>query len=100
MKTYKKLKFVELKEFDLWDIKRYTSKKLKSTFNIEKLSNCIKEENRKYKLYLEEDKTFEKIENNENNFNELIEILKERNNIFKEKLKEKIREKMEYERGE
>ena len=58
MKTYKKLKFVELKEFDLWDIKRYTSKKLKSTFNIEKLSNCIKEENRKYKLYLEEDKTF------------------------------------------
>ena len=58
MKTYKKLKFVGLKEFDLWDIKRYTSKKLKSTFNIEKLSNCIKEENRKYKLYLEEDKTF------------------------------------------
>ena len=58
MKTYKKLKFVELKEFDLWDIKRYTSEKLKSTFNIEKLSNCIKEENRKYKLYLEEDKTF------------------------------------------
>ena len=58
MKTYKKLKLVELKEFDLWDIKRYTSKKLKSTFNIEKLSNCIKEENRKYKLYLEEDKTF------------------------------------------
>jgi type I restriction-modification system specificity determinant len=58
MKTYKKLKLIELKEFDLWDIKRYTSKKLKSTFNIEKLSNCIKEENRKYKLYLEEDKTF------------------------------------------
>lgn len=58
MKTYKKLKFVELREFDLWDIKRYTSEKLKSTFNIEKLSNCIKEENRKYKLYLEEDKTF------------------------------------------
>lgn len=58
MKTYKKLKLVELKEFDLWDIKRYTSKKLKSAFNIEKLSNCIKEENRKYKLYLEEDKTF------------------------------------------
>ena len=58
MKTYKKLKLVELKEFDLWDIKRYTSKKLKSTFNIEKISNCIKEENRKYKLYLEEDKTF------------------------------------------
>lgn len=58
MKTYKKLKLVELKEFDLWDIKRYTSKKLKSTFNIEKLSNCIKEKNRKYKLYLEEDKTF------------------------------------------
>ncbi|WP_454974410.1 restriction endonuclease subunit S [Capnocytophaga gingivalis] len=58
MKTYKKLKFVELKEFDLWDIKRYTSEKLKSTFNIEKLSNCIKEENKKYKLYLEEDKTF------------------------------------------
>ena len=58
MKTYKKLKLIELKEFDLWDIKRYTSKKLKSTFNIEKLSNCIKEENRKYKLYLEEHKTF------------------------------------------
>ena len=58
MKTYKKLKLIELKEFDLWDIKRYTSKKLKSNFNIEKLSNCIKEENRKYKLYLEEDKTF------------------------------------------
>ena len=58
MKTYKKLKLVELKEFDLWDIKRYTSKKLKSTFNIDKLSNCIKEENRKYKLYLEEHKTF------------------------------------------
>ena len=58
MKTYKKLKLIELKEFDLWDIKRYTSKKLKSNFNIEKLSNCIKEENRKYKLYLEEHKTF------------------------------------------
>ena len=41
MKTYKKLKFVELKEFDLWDIKRYTSKKLKSTFNIEKLKITI-----------------------------------------------------------
>ena len=83
----------------LEDIENYLNEK----FNIieehsSKILNVTKIIEKKYidnkeifevKECIEEDKTFEKIENNENNFNELIEILKERNDIFKEKIKEK-----------
>jgi len=52
------LKFVDLINFDLWDTKRYTSKKVISTFEVVTLGSCIKEENKKYKLFEREDEDF------------------------------------------
>ena len=44
--------------FDLWDTKRYTSKSISSTYQIITLGECIREENKKYKLYEEVEKEF------------------------------------------
>lgn len=52
------LKFVLFSKFDLWDTKRYTSKSVNSDFEVVKLSSCINEESKKYKLFLEEEKDF------------------------------------------
>lgn len=52
------LKFVPFSKFDLWDAKRYTSKSVNSNFEVVKLSSCINEESKKYKLFLEEEKDF------------------------------------------
>ena len=52
------LKFVLFSKFDLWDTKRYTSKSVNSDFEVIKLSSCINEESKKYKLFLEEEKDF------------------------------------------
>lgn len=52
------LKFVPFSKFDLWDTKRYTSKSVNSNFEVVKLSSCINEESKKYKLFLEEEKDF------------------------------------------
>lgn len=52
------LKFIPFTNFDLWDTKRYTSKQIASKYSIVALGTCIKEENRKYKLFLEEEKEF------------------------------------------
>ncbi|MCC6252632.1 MAG: restriction endonuclease subunit S [Bacteroidia bacterium] len=45
-------------QFDLWDTKRYTSKSITSIYEVVDLGNCIKEENKKYKLFEEEEKEF------------------------------------------
>src|SRR5690606_4830152 len=52
------LKFIPFSKFDLWDTKRYTSKSVNSNFEVVKLSSCINEESKKYKLFLEEEKDF------------------------------------------
>lgn len=52
------LKLIPYSNFDLWDTKRYTSERISSNFDIVKLGNCIREENKKYKLFLEEEKEF------------------------------------------
>ncbi|HEV8081547.1 MAG TPA: restriction endonuclease subunit S [Chitinophagaceae bacterium] len=52
------LKFIPYLQFDLWDTKRYTSKSISSIYDVVDLSICIKEENKKYKLFEEEDKDF------------------------------------------
>lgn len=55
---YKYLNLINLTNFDLWDTKRYTSKKIVSSFPIVDLDSCIKEENKKYKLFEQEDEEF------------------------------------------
>lgn len=55
---YKYLNLINLTNFDLWDTKRYTSKSIVSSFPIVDLGSCIKEENKKYKLFEEEDEEF------------------------------------------
>lgn len=52
------LKFIPYFQFDLWDTKRYTAKSISSIYDVVELGNCIKEENKKYKLFEEEDKEF------------------------------------------
>lgn len=52
------LKLIPFTNFDLWDTKRYTSDKITSKYEIVKLGNCIKEENKKYKLNIEKEKEF------------------------------------------
>lgn len=52
------LKFIPYLQFDLWDTKRYTSKSITSIYEVVDLGNCIKEENKKYKLFEEEEKEF------------------------------------------
>ena len=56
VKTY--LKFIPYLQFDLWDTKRYTSKSITSFYKVVELGNCINEENKKYKLFEEEDREF------------------------------------------
>lgn len=55
---YKYLNLINLIDFDLWDTKRYTSKSIVSSFPIVDLGVCIKEENKKYKIFEEEEKEF------------------------------------------
>lgn len=54
----KYLNFIPYTLFELWDTKRYTSKSIASSFDIVSLGSCIKEENKKYKLFLFEDEYF------------------------------------------
>lgn len=56
--SYNYLKLISFINFDLWDTKRYTSKNIASSFDIVDLGSCIKEENKKYKLFEEEEKEF------------------------------------------
>jgi len=52
------LKLIPYLQFDLWDTKRYTSKSISSIYEVVDLGNCIKEENKKYKLFEEVEKEF------------------------------------------
>lgn len=52
------LKLIPYFQFDLWDTKRYTSNLITSVFDIVELGTCIQEENKKYKLFEEEEKEF------------------------------------------
>lgn len=52
-KTY--LHFVPFPNFTLWDVKRYTRKTLGSRFNQVPLRQYIREENKKYKIFEDED---------------------------------------------
>jgi len=52
------LSFVPFSKFDLWDTKRYTSKQFESSFPIVRLGECIREENKKYKLSTQPEKEF------------------------------------------
>jgi len=54
----KYLMFIPYNLFDLWDTKRYTSKAIESSYKIVTLGEYIKEENKKYKLFEEEEKEF------------------------------------------
>ncbi len=56
--TYQCIKLIPYTLFDLWDTKRYTSQGFSSDFEIVNLGSCIKEESRKYKLFLDEEKEF------------------------------------------
>ena len=56
--THLYLKLIPYFQFDLWDTKRYTSKSISSIYDVVYLGNCIKEENKKYKLFEEENKEF------------------------------------------
>lgn len=56
--TYQCIKLIPYALFDLWDTKRYTSQGFSSDFEIVNLGSCIKEESRKYKLFLDEEKEF------------------------------------------
>ncbi|NJM79526.1 MAG: hypothetical protein HC854_07805 [Flavobacterium sp.] len=58
MQTIDFLNLIPYSDFSLWDTKRYTSKQINSTFNIVSLASCITEQNKKYKIFLEEDKEF------------------------------------------
>ncbi|MDY3316599.1 restriction endonuclease subunit S [Riemerella anatipestifer] len=55
---YKYLDFVAFTNFDLWDVKRYTSRGISSNFPIVDLGSCIREENKKYKLSEQSEKEF------------------------------------------
>ncbi|MGV4461702.1 restriction endonuclease subunit S [Ornithobacterium rhinotracheale] len=55
---YKYLNFIALTNFDLWDVKRYTSRGISSVFPIVDLGSCIQEENKKYKLSEQPEKEF------------------------------------------
>lgn len=56
--TFQCMKLIPYTLFDLWDTKRYTSQGFSSEFEIVNLGSCIKEENKKYKLFLDEEKEF------------------------------------------
>lgn len=56
--TFQCIKLIPYTLFDLWDTKRYTSQDFFSDFKIVNLGNCIKEESKKYKLFLDEEKEF------------------------------------------
>lgn len=79
------LKFVPFSGFDLWDTKRYTSKKIVSKYPIEKLGNCISEESTKYKLFDEPETEFGilGVNNKEGIFDAYLEKGKEINQAYK-----------------
>ncbi|WP_421497823.1 restriction endonuclease subunit S [Flavobacterium columnare] len=58
MQNLKYITFVPFANFNLWDTKRYTSKMITSTFPIVSLESCIVEQNKKYKIFEEEEKEF------------------------------------------
>ncbi|WP_312511516.1 restriction endonuclease subunit S [Chryseobacterium culicis] len=82
---YSWLNFVPFSSFDLWDTKRYTSKKIVSKYPIEKLGNCISEESTKYKLFDEPETEFGilGVNNKEGIFDAYLEKGKEINQAYK-----------------
>ena len=58
IRTYNNITLIPYIEFDLWDTKHYTSKGVMFSSNIVELDLCIKEENKKYKLYEDEETEF------------------------------------------
>jgi len=52
------LKFIDFKDFKLWDVKRYFANEIFSSFPMVSLGNYIQEENKKYKLFEEPEKNF------------------------------------------
>lgn len=52
------LNLIPFANFSLWDTKRYTSQQLSSTFPIVRLGDCIIEQNKKYKIFEDEEKEF------------------------------------------
>lgn len=83
--SYNYLKLISLIDFDLWDTKRYTSKSITSSFTIVELGTCIKEENKKYKLYEEENKDFGilGVNNKEGIFDAYVQKGKDINQAYK-----------------
>jgi len=55
-KTY--IKFIDFKDFRLWDVKRYSAKTIISQFPMVSLSHCIQAEHRKYKLFEDPENNF------------------------------------------
>jgi restriction endonuclease S subunit len=58
MQSSKYLSFIPFINFSLWDTKRYTSNQISSTYSMVKLGDCIIEQNKKYKIFEEEEKEF------------------------------------------
>jgi len=60
MQTQQKiyLKFIDFKDFRLWDVKRYSAKEIISHFPMVSLGNYIQEQNKKYKLFEEPETEF------------------------------------------
>jgi restriction endonuclease S subunit len=82
-KTY--LQFVAFHNFALWDVKRYTRKTLSSRFNQVALIQCIKEENKRYKIFEKKEVEFGilGINNKEGIFDAYIQKGKEINQPYK-----------------
>ncbi len=83
--TTQYLKLIPFLQFDLWDTKRYTSKSISSAFEIVELGICIREENRKYKLFEKEETDFGilGVNNKEGIFDAYIQMGKEINQAYK-----------------
>jgi len=55
-KTY--IKFIDFKDFKLWDVKRYSAKVITSHFQMVSLAHHIQAEHKKYKLFDEPENDF------------------------------------------
>lgn len=79
------LKFISFSNLLLWDFKRFSSIKLKSKYNIVKLSSYIKEENIKIKPFEKPDKKYEilGVNNKTGLFDAYVEIGKNINQPYK-----------------
>lgn len=85
LEDYSYLKFIEYKNFSLWDAKRYLKNPIESPYELVPLKFLIKEENHKIKPYLEPEKEYKilGVSNKEGVFDAYIEKGKNINQPYK-----------------